>query len=131
MNKSFIHKNIAIFLAFVLLAYNIKTILVITDFAIHQEEIAETLCVEKDDQQGCNGKCQLVIALKSDLPQNQDIPLKSIEKISFSINYLQPENNFEVSFIDISLITKSNFNITKQNIIKMDSEIIIPPPEFV
>lgn len=127
MKMSF--NNITVsFLIIVLLAYSFKTVTVIADFALHQDEIAKTLCEQKDViEQTCNGKCQLVIALKTDLEQSQT-PLEQIEIRFVSSNYLQPVNKVIVQNSYI-LISKSDFDISINPIIRMNYAIIIPPPK--
>ena len=122
-------KNIAAsFLILVLLAHSFKTVTVIANFSLHQDEIAKTLCEQKDViGQTCNGKCQLVIALKTDLKQNQT-PLEQIKIRFISSNYLQPVNKIIVQN-SYKLIAKSDFAISIDPIIRMNYTIIIPPPK--
>lgn len=61
-----INKFTALFLTFVILANNINNVIIVTDFIINQEIIAKTLCIQKENQKGCMGKCQL----KKELTQN-------------------------------------------------------------
>ena len=44
---------------FILFAHNINTLVIIGDFLANQDIIAKTLCIQKEEQKGCNGKCQL------------------------------------------------------------------------
>ena len=129
MKLSFNNITVA-FLIVVLLAYSFKTVTVIADFALHQDQIAKTLCEQKDViEQTCNGKCQLVKALKTDLEQSQ-APLEQIEKRFISYNYLQPVNNMGLQN-SFKLVSKIDFHISIDPIIKMNYSIIIPPPKQV
>lgn len=47
-------------LVFILFAHNINILAIIDDFIVNQDFIAKTLCVQKENQQGCNGKCHLM-----------------------------------------------------------------------
>ena len=127
MNKSF--NNITVgFLIVVLLAYSFKTVTVVASFALHQDEIAKNLCEQKDVlEQTCNGKCQLVKALKSHVEKKQ-APLEQTQKRYFSHNYLQPKNNIQLHQFSLLKI-KSDFYINKEPIIIMNYDILIPPPK--
>ena len=59
MNPFYLHRIIALLLGFIVLTYNINTVIILTDFMINQKVIAATLCVQKEAPKGCNGKCQL------------------------------------------------------------------------
>lgn len=67
MIKTVSHIITAYVLAIILLAHNINTLVIVSDFVVNQDFIAKTLCIEKDDQQGCNGTCQL----KTELAKNE------------------------------------------------------------
>jgi hypothetical protein len=57
--------TVALFLSLVLLFPTITKSWLIIDFAIHQKEIAATLCENKDKPKlQCNGKCQMMKSLK-------------------------------------------------------------------
>lgn len=49
-----VRKITAFVLVFILFAHNISTLAIIGDFLINQEFIAKTLCIQKEDQKGCN-----------------------------------------------------------------------------
>lgn len=73
-----IYKATAPFLIFVLLANSISNVVIVTDFIINQDFIAKTLCIQKDEQKGCNGKCQLTKELvQNNSDSNSDTPLSS------------------------------------------------------
>ncbi len=128
MSNEFLQRIIAFFLVVILLAYNIKTASIIVDFKINQRKIAETLCVQKDNQQGCNGKCQLVKALKSDIESSKEMPIENTENIHNIYNYLQPESPFYRNLF-YELLSASDFNNNILNIINMEYDILIPPPK--
>ncbi len=70
-------------LVFILFAHNIKTLTIIGDFVINQDFIAKTLCVQKENQQGCNGKCQLMKTLNDSNPDSKTtIPVKEVRRLS-------------------------------------------------
>jgi len=96
------------------------------DFSINQAVIAKTLCVQKEDQQGCNGKCQLVKSLKTDLNQNTETPIVNENKLAVYL-YIQPINEFNISLNEIFKTTKK-FDNVNYNIIQKYYTIITPPP---
>lgn len=128
MNNAFLHKAFALLLTFILLAYNIKTISIIVNFKINQYLIARTLCVQKEDQKGCLGKCQLVKALKKDSQTNNQNPIQNNKIISLNITYLQPITKIDFNFFHK---IKSNhiYNDFKQKKILKCYEILTPPPK--
>ena len=129
MNRSFLHKIAPIILALILLAYNIRLVSIMVDFALHQDQISKTLCVQKENQQGCNGKCQLVKSLTIDTNFNQEIPSENIEKSSLSYNFIQP--NTAVNFNSIpSKNLKTNYAYNNNTFNKLFFKIILPPPEL-
>lgn len=68
---SAIANNITVFvLVFILFAHNINTLTVIGYFIVNQDFIARTLCIQKDNQQGCNGKCYLMKELEKNDPES-------------------------------------------------------------
>ncbi len=128
MNKMVLHKIFASILTFILLAYNIKTVTIIVNFKINQDKIAKTLCVQKDNQKGCYGKCQLVKALKKDLQTNEKAPLPNNENTVLLLNFIQPINEINFHFF---YEVNSNFiydGFVQKNILK-HYEIATPPPK--
>ncbi|MBT8245691.1 MAG: hypothetical protein HKP48_00255 [Winogradskyella sp.] len=90
-----IHKITATFLTCILLANNINTILIITDFIINQDIIAKTLCIQKEEQKGCNGKCQLRKELSETNSQDKNQPLQIEQRIELS-RFIISTNNMTV-----------------------------------
>lgn len=97
------YKLTALFLTFVLLANNINNVVIVTNFVINQEVIAKTLCIQKENQKGCNGKCQLTIELaENNTNSNQNAPLPDNERTHldfFVINTFRHLNVEEFSQI--------------------------------
>ncbi len=128
MKTPVIHKIISLLLIIVLLLGVFKTTYTISNFLINQKEIAKTLCVQKDNQQGCNGKCQLVKALKKDLEKDTKAPNQKISKEVFQ--FLVPiqekitKNTIEIPSIKIT--DGKNYTI-----IRIISDIFIPPPNYL
>jgi hypothetical protein len=83
MKISTLHKIIALILVVLLCLNNLKTIITVSDFIYRQAEIAKNLCIQKDNQQGCNGKCQLKIALteSNSEPNPYNIPAVNRTKL--------------------------------------------------
>ncbi|EGV43959.1 hypothetical protein BZARG_1496 [Bizionia argentinensis JUB59] len=81
MIKTISHIITAYVLTIILLAHNINTLVIVSDFVMNQDFIAKTLCIQKDDQQGCNGKCQLKTELaKNETGTEGNSPIQNIVK---------------------------------------------------
>lgn len=117
----FIHQITALFLTFVLLANNINNVVIVTDFVINQDFIARTLCIQKEEQKGCNGKCYLKNQLEeaSNQDQNQPLQLQNTTKLSC----------FILTDKALSINTKSTFIHQKKNLFFFKQDLI--PIQFV
>ncbi|SDS57332.1 hypothetical protein [Winogradskyella sediminis] len=109
------YKLIALFLTFALLANNINNLVIVTDFVINQDLIAKTLCIQKEEQKGCNGKCQLTKQLvENNTDPNSDTPLPSSNRtqldvfIIASISAHTTEANFQVSSLQNTIDYRQN-----------------------
>lgn len=99
-------KTTAFILIVILLAHNINTLIIVVDFIANQDFIAKTLCIQKDNQQGCNGKCHL----QKQLAQNETNPDKNTP---LTENKRMVLDAFYIS--NINTITSENtFNATAQ-----------------
>jgi len=67
----------ALFLALALLFDSLNTFIIVTDFIINQDIIAKTLCIQKEEQQGCNGKCHLRKELNKTPEENNKQPFQA------------------------------------------------------
>ncbi len=96
-----IHKIAALFLTFILLANNMNNVVIVTDFLINQDFIAKTLCIQKEAQKGCNGKCQLRKELvQNNTDGNSDTPAPKSNKTR----------------LDVFVISEINLNTDLSNI---------------
>ena len=124
------HKITAYILVFILFAHNINTLMIIGDFLVNQAEIAKNFCIQKDDQQGCNGKCQLTAQLKQSHPEsNTDIPTQEIRRMSldaFCLFNLQRSETATTSVVNV----ENNTFASTQRIILRYQDIETPPPNF-
>ena len=86
------YKLTALFLTFALLANNISNVVIVTDFLVNQDFIAKTLCIQKEDQKGCNGKCQLKKELvQNNTDSNSNTPLQVTSKAVLMYLLLLPK----------------------------------------
>lgn len=80
-----------IFLVFILMFSHINKLWVLTDFAINQDYISKTFCVNKDKPMlNCNGKCYLAQKLKEQAEkEKKQIPqvLKEKSNVVYIYNY--------------------------------------------
>lgn len=130
MITTFVHKITAFVLVFILFAHNINTLVIIGDFVANQAEITKNLCIQKDNQQGCNGKCQLTKQLIESTPDsNTDLPAQETRRMSldafclYDIKVIQTQNDVVIK------IQNDTFEITER-IIHRYTDIETPPPNF-
>jgi hypothetical protein len=123
-------KITAFVLVFILFAHNINTLVIIGDFMVNQAIIAKNLCVQKENQQGCNGKCQLRKQLKENTPEsNPNNPIQKSRRLTLDVFYLVNINLIEPQQDD-TLLSKESIVTHSQKINKMYLEIDTPPPNF-
>ena len=97
---------------------------------IRDRFIAKTLCIQKEEQKGCNGKCQLRKELsKSNTNSNSEIPLQESKRLALDAFFITTIS--EVDSSDLKYQSKRYELITNTpRIIKMYLEIDTPPPNF-
>lgn len=117
-------------LVFILFAHNISTLAIIGDFLINQEFIAKTLCIQKEEQKGCNGKCQLRKELsESNTNSNSETPFQEYKPLVLDAFFVTDINNIDTSSLKFQLQRHIVYNRTP-NIINIYLEIDTPPPNF-
>lgn len=84
MLKAITHKITVLFLIVILFANNINTLVIIGDFILNQDFIAKTLCIQKEEQKGCNGKCYLTEELKKNTGEDKDRPIQTEQRTELS-----------------------------------------------
>ncbi|WP_400075194.1 hypothetical protein [Winogradskyella sp. R77965] len=78
-----------------------NNVVIVTDFLINQDFIAKTLCIQKEAQKGCNGKCQLRKELvQNNTDGNSDTPAPKSNKTR----------------LDVFVISEINLNTDLSNI---------------
>ncbi|TYA55928.1 hypothetical protein [Formosa maritima] len=130
MISAIAHKITAFILVFILFAHNINTFVIIGDFLVNQDFITKTLCIQKDNQQGCNGKCHLSKQLSDSNPEsNSQTPLQESKRIALDVFCVSNINVFETQYIKFKLpqvlITHKSPKIAKAYL-----DIDTPPPIF-
>ena len=130
MIATVVHKITAFVLVFILLVHNINTLAIIGDFVINQDFIAKTLCIQKEDQKGCLGKCHLRKELKENASNsNSNTPLQESKRFALDVFYLSDINIIEVDNF-ISVVLKQKIVTTPSKVIKMYLDIDTPPPNY-
>jgi hypothetical protein len=125
------YKLTALFLTFVLLANNINNVVIVTDFLVNQDFIAKTLCIQKEEQKGCMGKCQLKKELvKNNTNTNQDAPAPTNDRtrLDVFIIYTNPTHNTE-DFLSITSSIHTSVYRQKQ-LSSGYYSILLPPPDL-
>ena len=123
-----LHKAFAIILTIVLLFNNIKTVVIVADFVINQDIIAKTLCIQKDEQKGCNGKCQLRKELKESNSNTPNNPLQKTERTRLDVFVFFSEKHITEEQIIINNDRSSQVNFYAKSTISKYYDIDTPPP---
>ncbi|MFD2823996.1 hypothetical protein ACFS5M_09960 [Lacinutrix iliipiscaria] len=130
MISAIAHKITAFILVFILFAHNINTLVIIGDFIVNQDFIAKTLCIQKENQKGCNGKCQLRKELTENTSDsNPESPLQESKRVALDVFCLSDINTIETGQIQV-LPPKEKSLINTPRILKMYLDIDTPPPNF-
>ncbi|MFV0566552.1 MAG: hypothetical protein ACK5NB_12075 [Flavobacteriaceae bacterium] len=130
MIKSVTHKITAFVLVIILLAHNINTLVIVTDFIVNQDFIAKTLCIQKNDQQGCNGKCQLTKQLaKSETGTNDQAPQPTLKRMALDVFFVSEINTVEICPTPPPT-EKNKIHSTVANFKSNSLTVDTPPPNF-
>lgn len=124
------HKITAYILVIILFAQNINTLVIMGDFLANQAIIAKNLCIQKDNQQGCNGKCQLTKQIVESTPDsNTDLPAQETRRMALDAFCLF-KIEFEGGQTHILTITQPTLFGYTPAIILRYQDIDTPPPNF-
>lgn len=130
MIPTIVNRITAFVLVFILFAHNINTLAIIGDFVINQEFIAKTLCIQKEEQKGCNGKCQLRKELtESTTNSNPETPFQESKRLALDAFFISDINQIDTSNLEFQSRLQEVI-IRTQKTIKMYLEIDTPPPNF-
>jgi len=130
MIKVFLYKIVSILLVAIVFANNINTLTIVGDFVINQDFIAKTLCIQKEDQQGCNGKCHLKKQLaQNNSDANSDFPAQNNERKALDIFCFFINSGLNMSSNEI-LLPKTSLIYKSSMIIKTSFKVETPPPIF-
>ncbi|TYB77147.1 hypothetical protein [Bizionia myxarmorum] len=131
MIKTFSHIITAHVLAIILLAHNINTLVIVSDFVMNQDFIAKTLCIQKDDQQGCNGKCHLKTQLaKNETGTDGKSPIQNtIKRQSLDVFYVSEINTISKEF-QLNINSVNTFYTYTPKLCKQALFVETPPPDF-
>lgn len=131
MIKTFTHKIIASILVIMLFAHNINTLIIVGAFIVNQDLIAKTLCVQKEAQKGCNGKCQLKKQLtKNNTTTNGNQPFQENEKTTLDI-YCLFSSRIPNILSNTFTLPQINLSYRSIKIVKTTIEVETPPPLFI
>ena len=128
MISAFAHKITALLFVFILFSQNISTLVIIGDFVLNQDFIAKTFCVQKENQQGCNGKCHLMKELKDSEPDSKTtLPVKETRRFSldaFCFYDIKNLENRNISNAESNVLVNNH----SVNLIATYFDIDTPPP---
>ncbi|WP_299556643.1 hypothetical protein [Seonamhaeicola sp.] len=112
------------------MANNINCIVTIGNFIINQDFIAKTLCIQKDDQQGCHGKCHLKKQLAENSSDSKEkLPLQNSERTSLDIFYILAVEHLILNCTEFELPRIIQIH-NPSKITKTSFEVETPPPIF-
>lgn len=124
-------KLTAFILVVMLFAPNINTLVIIGDFLANQEFIAKTLCIQKEAQKGCNGKCQLSKELaQNNTDSNSESPVPERERLVLDAFCLSDLSDIEIHYV-LSNFKRQNTRIPTPKLTKMYLDIDTPPPNVI
>ena len=130
MIKVLIYKIIASFLVVMLFAHNINTLTIIGDFIINQDFIAKTLCIQKENQQGCHGKCHLKKQLVENNPDSgNQLPSQENKRTALDI-YCLFTSEISDSHSNKFILPRVNLSHNSSKAVKTSLEVETPPPMF-
>ncbi|MBP93249.1 MAG: hypothetical protein CMC55_03925 [Flavobacteriaceae bacterium] len=131
MLKRLSHIITAYVLTLIVLAHNINSLVIVSDFVLNQDFIAKTLCIQKDDQQGCNGKCHLKTQLaKNETGTNGKSPLQNtVKRQSLDVFFVSEINTIAELLEPVNRTAISIYSYSP----RLDSQSLsveTPPPDF-
>ncbi|TXD83053.1 hypothetical protein ESY86_11195 [Subsaximicrobium wynnwilliamsii] len=130
MNFALFHKITAYILVFMLCFQNVNTLFIVGDFMVNQALIAKTLCVQKENQQGCNGKCQLRKELSENTQTSKpEAPAQDYKRLTLDVFYLS--ENLHDSQVFCLRSRKENIKLATPKLCKLYLDIDTPPPNFI
>lgn len=131
MIKTVSHIITACMLAIILLAHNINTLVIVSDFVLNQDFIAKTLCIQKEDQQGCNGKCHLKTELsKNETGTDGKAPIQNTVKRQTLDVFFVSEINMVSQGLSLAEQSVFNFYTYTPNFDNQSLYVETPPPDF-
>lgn len=103
---------------------------IVIDFAVNQDYISANFCVQKDDQQGCNGKCHLSKTLKENITNESNSPQENTPRFLLKFDYLFFEKINKTHSLNFE-----NIHIYPEwfcsKIVTRHYEVLTPPPDLV
>tara|TARA_R110002012_G_scaffold319389_2_gene539776 strand:+ start:159211 stop:159609 length:399 start_codon:yes stop_codon:yes gene_type:complete len=131
MIKRLSHILTAHVLVIILLAHNINSLVIVGDFIMNQDFIAKTLCIQKEDQQGCNGKCHLKTQLaKNETGTDGKSPIQNTVKRQSLDVFFVSEINSILEQTDVVNRTAISIYSYTPNFDNRSLSVETPPPDF-
>lgn len=130
MIRGFLYKITSLLLITILLANNISTLAIVGDFVINQDFIAKTLCIQKENQKGCNGKCHLKKQLaENNTSSSSEFPAQENKRTTLDTFYLVSNETINSRSNDI-ILSQIIIPYNSSRIIKTAFKVETPPPIF-
>jgi len=115
------------FLAMAVFLQSLTPLLILVDFKIHQDFIAEVLCINRDQPElQCNGQCHLQEKLSEQQEQEQQAPNRAEEKIQ--LFFLESLPAFWLPYLTNRMITFLPYQPHLQGLLSADD--FFHPPQM-
>lgn len=129
MIKNSQNKGFLLGLISILMMFTFYKPMVLGNFLLHRDYIIKNLCVQKDNQIDCYGKCHLKKIFKNTSTNQEDIvnDLNTLERL-FEMNLFDIEIVF-LDVIDKEVVIQKNKEYN-HHFVQPYLEIKTPPPQF-
>ena len=130
MNQKKSYRLLSAFLALIIISSTFYQAYVSVYFIAYQDYIIKELCVQKDNQQGCNGKCYLMKQLTNEVSENNTTtpPQNEKEFRGNLIYFLTKTTAYNFSNISDLKSQKTTYYLKLKQSLFVDKDI--PPPKF-
>ena len=130
MNQRIQYRILSAFLALIIIYSTFYQAYVSVYFIAYQDYIVKELCVQKDNQQGCNGKCYLMKQLSNDVYENNaTTPSQNDKEFRGNFIYFFSKNtSYDFSNISDFKSEKTTYYLKLKQSLFLDKDV--PPPKF-
>ncbi len=130
MNINIQYRSLSSFLALIILYSSFYQVCISVYFIAYQDYIVKELCVQKDDQQGCNGKCYLMKKFTNKVSENNaTTPPQNNKEFKGSLIFiLSKKSTLNFSYFSDLESEKTEYHLQLKQSIYLEKET--PPPKI-